>query len=242
MKIAICDDDIKQLDLIKMAVENYIKEHGEQNFDIECFDDPCVFLQQYEKSGGYDIVLLDICMPDILGTEVARKIRKRQDKSEIIFLTTSSDYAVEAFALKAAHYIIKPFTTEQFFEAMDRAAQKFKNRQIKKISLKLRNGEVRIVELDEIMYVESYLHSQNVCLKNGECIETRQTMAGLSCLFDEAAKGQIISPYKGFLVNQKSIRNIASNKIILKNGKEIPVVKRNLSAIKEAYFNFAFQQ
>jgi DNA-binding LytR/AlgR family response regulator len=240
MRVAICDDDINQLAVIKAAMEHYANEHTEQVYEIECFDNPLEFLQCSEKAGGYDILLLDICMPGILGTGIAKEIRKKKEKSEIIFLTTSNDYAVEAFALKAAHYVVKPFTTEQFDEALGRAMDKFKSKQIKNINIKLRNGDLRFVELGEIMYVESFSHSQSIYLNSGENIEARETLTKLSSIFDEASKGQFICPYKGFIVNQKNIRGIEPDKIILKDGKEIPIVKRNFATIKQQYFNFMF--
>ncbi len=240
MKVAICDDDRKQLAVIKAAMINYESEHNEYTYEIECFDNPLEFMQCLEKTGGYDILLLDICMPGILGTDIAKEIRRKKEKSEIVFLTTSQDFAVEAFALKAAHYVVKPFTTEQFTEALDRAMEKFRSKQNKNINIKLQNGDLRFIELNEIMYVESFRHTQSIYLKSGESIEARETLTKLSSMFDGVSKGQFICPYKGFIVNQKSIRGIEPDKVILKNGKEIPIVKRNFAAIKQQYFRFMF--
>ena len=240
MKVAICDDDINQLEVIKAAMKNYEAAHDKHTYEIECFDNPLEFLQRSEKTGGYDILLLDICMPGILGTDIAKEIRKKKEKSEIVFLTASQDFAVEAFSLKAAHYVVKPFTAEQFAEALDRATEKFTSKQNRNINIKLQNGDLRFIELNEIMYVESFRHTQCIYLKSGESIEARETLAKLSSMFDEVSKGQFICPYKGFIVNQKSIRGIEPAKIILKNGKEIPIVKRNFAAIKQQYFSFIF--
>lgn len=240
MKVAICDDDINQLDVIKAAIEHYAIEHMEQTYAIECFENPLEFLQSLGETGGYDILLLDICMPGILGTDIAKEIRKKKEKSEIVFLSTSEDYAVEAFALKAVHYLVKPFTAEQLEEALDRAMEKLKSKQIKNVNIKMRNGDVRFVDISEIMYVESFQHSQIVYLKSDENIEARQTLSQLLSIFEGLSMGQFICPYKGFIVNQKSIRGIESDKIILKNGKGIPIVKRNFAAIKQQYFSFMF--
>ncbi len=240
MKVAICDDDRKQLAVIKAAMEHYEMEHSEQIYEVEYFSNPFELLQHSEKKGGYDILILDICMPGILGTDIAKEIRRKKEKSEIVFLTSSQDFAVEAFVLKAAHYVIKPFTAEQFAEALDRAMERFISKQNKNISIKLQNGDLRFIELNEIMYVESFRHTQSIYLKSGESIEARETLTKLSSMFDEVFKGQFICPYKGFIVNQKSIRGIEPARIILKNGKEIPIVKRNFAAIKQQYFSFMF--
>lgn len=240
MKIAICDDDLNQLSIIKANMEQYALNYKEQSFEIECFNNPLDFLYNLEKAGGYDILLLDICMPGISGTDLAKQVRDKKEKCEIVFLTTSLDYAVEAFALKAAHYIVKPFTNEQFTEALDRAVGKLNHRKSNPISIKTQNGNLRFIELSEITYVESFRHIQTVYLKNGEIIEARETLSKLLSLFEEVSKGQFICPYKGFIVNQKSINSIEVDKIILKDGKKIPIVKRNSGTIKQQYFDFMF--
>ena len=136
MNIAICDDLPAQSELIHTAALDYFSRHKEQEVEFSIYNNSLLFLDSLKSTGGFDILLLDICMPGINGTEVAREIRKRQDKCEIVFLTTSDEFAVDAFALKAAHYLLKPFTQELFDEAMDRALARFKNGEVKKIILK----------------------------------------------------------------------------------------------------------
>lgn len=240
MRIAICDDNSEQLEIIRTVVENYSERHPELSLQTALYNSPLLFLEEWSKKGNYDVLLLDICMPGILGTEVAKEIRQRNENPEIIFLTTSAEFAVEAFALRATHYIVKPFQQNKFDEAMDRAVEKHQNKRVKTISLKLRSGEARLVDLNEIMYVESFSHSQNIHLKTGEQIETRQTLSELLSLFKELAKEQFISPYKGYIVNQNSIRSIEPDKVTLKSGVQIPLVKRNFKQIKEQHFAFIF--
>ena len=242
MRVAICDDNPEQLNIIRAAVENYSERYPELSMQTALYDSPFLFIEEWSKNGNYDVLLLDICMPGILGTEVAKEIRQRNENLEIVFLTTSADFAVEAFSLKAAHYIVKPFSQERFDEAMDRAVEKHKNTMVKNITLKLRSGEARLVDLNEIMYVESFSHSQNIHLKTGEQIETRQTLSELQALFKEHAKEQFISPYKGYIVNQKSIRSIEPDNVTLKSGINIPIVRRNFKQIKDQYFAFIFDE
>jgi len=242
MRIAICDDNAEQLMLIKAAVERYAQRHPALSIESVHFDNPLFFLEAWSKHGGYDILLLDICMPGMLGTEIAKEIRQRNENPEIIFLTTSTEFAVEAFALRATHYIVKPFHQNKFDEAMNRAVEKHHKKRAKTISLKLRSGEARLVDINEIMYVESASHSQHIHLKGREQIESRQTLSELLSLFGEHAKEQFISPYKGYIVNQKSIQSIELDKIILKSGVQVPLVKRNFKQIKDQYFAFVFDE
>jgi hypothetical protein len=68
--------------------------------------------------------------------------------------------------------------------------EKFISKQNKNINIKLQNGDLRFIELNEIMYVESFRHTQSIYLKSGESIEARETFAKLSSMFDEVSKGQ----------------------------------------------------
>jgi len=240
MKVGICDDNPKQLAIIKANMEQYALDHQGYFFEIDYFNKPFELLNQLEKTVDYDILLLDIYMPGILGTDIAKQVRAQKGKSEIIFLTTSQDYAVEAFALKAAHYIVKPFTKEQFTEALDRAVKKVNHKKSESINIKTQSGHLRVTDLSQIIYVESFRHTQTVYLKSGEIIEARETLGKLLTTFEEASKGQFMCPYKGFIVNMKNISGIEPDGITMKNGKMIPIVKRNFINIKQQYFSFMF--
>jgi two-component system, LytTR family, response regulator len=69
-----------------------------------------------------DIVFLDIEMPGLNGVEIASRVRG--DSTSIVFVTAFSQYAVEAFGLAATDYLLKPFSDERFFEALDRAKRR----------------------------------------------------------------------------------------------------------------------
>ena len=92
------------------------------------------------------------------------------------------------------------------------------------------------------MYVESASHSQHVHLKRGEQIESRQTLSELLSLFTQHAKGQFITPYKGYIVNQKSIRSIEPDKLVLTSGAKVPIVRRNFKQLKDQYVSFIFEE
>ena len=111
MNIVICDDQINELENIRHIVSEYAKAHPELLFTVNCFLNPLDMLDNIRKNGVPDIALLDICMPGVLGTEIAKEIQsKGGDNTDIIFLTTSSDFAVEAFALHVNDYLTKPFS------------------------------------------------------------------------------------------------------------------------------------
>ncbi len=239
MKIAICDDKIKQIEIIKTAAQEYFCKR-KNTVEIDIFDKAFDFLDAQKKS-SYDLALLDICMPGMLGTDIAKEIRQRQDKTEVVFLTTSDEFALEAFALRAAHYLLKPFTQSAFNDAMDRVMQNIDKNLSKIVYLKCSGGIIKVIDKDSITYIESSAHKQSIFLTDGIIVETVQTLTELLKVLNELSMGQFINPYKGFIVNQCAIRTIENDKIIMKNEKCIPIPKRNFRIIKQTYFDYMFK-
>lgn len=238
LHIAICDDSPEQLAIIRAAADRYFQGRVPEA-DIYTFDSSLLFLESLEKSGGCDIALLDICMPGILGTSVAREIRARRDKTEIVFLTTSDEYAVDAFALKAAHYLIKPFTQEQFDEALDRAMVSFLDGTVKNLVVKSEGG-VQMVEVGDILYIESRKHLLTVHTKTGTCTEGQRSLGRLMEELETLSPGQFVIPYKGYIVNQRAIQLIEPECIVLRGGAQVPIPKRSFREIQNTYFDYMF--
>ena len=240
LKICICDDNHEEQKLIKKATEVYFSTHGGCSIQLICYDNPMLFLEALNQNGGYDILLLDIFMPGINGIDVAKEIRKRQDKTEVIFLTTSDDFAVVAFSLKAAHYLVKPFTQSEFDEAMDRALGFIIKNTMLKISFKLAGGGIKTVNIDDILYIESYKHVQQLHLKDGDTLTLRESLSSLQEELDGLSPNQFLSPYKGYIVNLKVVHAIERNCMQLYNNESIPVAHRSFKELTDKYFAYAF--
>ncbi len=112
MQIAICDDIQKELETIRAALDTYAEAHSGLHFTIDEYIVAEDILKAVEEGEVYDIALMDICMPGVLGTDVAEEMLAKNPEMSVIFLTTSNEYAVEAFAMNATHYLLKPFSQE----------------------------------------------------------------------------------------------------------------------------------
>ena len=80
-RILIVDDEDDVNLLFKMVLED-------NGYKVDTFNDPLVALQNF-TAGSYDLVLLDILMPNMNGFELYQKIRTIDDKAKICFLTAS---------------------------------------------------------------------------------------------------------------------------------------------------------
>lgn len=240
LRIAICDDMPEQAALIERAARVYFQSIREV-VDIMVFHKSMDFLDAFETAGDFDIALLDICMPGILGTDIAQEMRKLKSRCEIIFLSTSDEFAVEAFDVQAAHYLVKPFTQAEFDKAMDRVMDSIRQRHSRKMVFRLVGGGIQVEEVDNILYAQSEGHVQKVYIKGGSVLEMRQSLATLKDTLDGIVPGQFVSPGKGYLVNQNAIHIIKSDYIEIE-GHHIPLTKRKYRQFQQQYFDFIFSR
>lgn len=234
MNIAICDDQKKELEYIRQIVSEYAKAHSELFVKVNCFLNPLDMLDDINKNGVPDIALLDICMPGVLGTEIAKELQsKNGDDTDIVFLTTSSDFAVEAFALHVNDYLTKPFTKERLIDTLDRVIEKRKSRLFVPVTC---GREIHRIDLYQVLYMEAKNHNVEIYLKSGKSIKTRSTLADMKNLFHEV-KG-FISVGASYIVNLRSVQSVLQTELVMVNGQSIPVPRRLRNEVKEQYFNF----
>lgn len=95
--------------------------------DLEALDSATDGIQALTRleSGSYDVLLLDIRMPELSGLELAERLKQRQAPlPSIIFVTAYSEHAVEAFEKHAIDYVLKPFSSSRIQQAIDTAARR----------------------------------------------------------------------------------------------------------------------
>jgi two-component system LytT family response regulator len=119
MKCIIVDDNKMSREMVKQLTNqvDFLDLKGECESPVEAFN--------YLKKDDIDLVFLDVEMPGMTGIELIRNLDKRPI---VILITAKKDYAIEAFELNVADYIIKPVTLSRFIVAVDRAKELFENK------------------------------------------------------------------------------------------------------------------
>ena len=108
---------------VNLAVKIVLEENG---FQVNTFTDPFLALQNFRKEAGmYDLLILDIQMPDMNGFELYKQIKKIDDKVKVCFLTASEmyyeEFRKELFpALDNNCYIQKPIENETLIRRVNR--------------------------------------------------------------------------------------------------------------------------
>ena len=128
MKIAICDDVKADREELKAALFKFEKEKNIE-FTILEYSTPKSLYSDCKAREELQIVFFDVYMGDILGTDAAKKMRELGYKGSIIFCTTSEEHALEGFRVQADGYLVKPYSYEEFKEAIVRLESLFQNEQ-----------------------------------------------------------------------------------------------------------------
>lgn len=75
------------------------------------------------EAGGIDVVFSDISMPGLDGMELARVIARFADRPQVVFVTAYDEHAVDAFAIQATDYVMKPVSAARLAQAIDRVVE-----------------------------------------------------------------------------------------------------------------------
>ena len=233
LKIAVCDDEQLYLDKTRAMLEQYAAAHDVE-ITAEAFLNPSALLDSIEAGERHAIYLLDIYMPGVSGMSVATDLRSKGVRSPIIFLTSSTEHAVEAFGVDATHYLLKPYTQQNFFAAMDKAMQSISLHAEESIVLKI-GGEYRNVTVDRIMYCESADNYQRLWMKDGSELLVRMTASELYEMLESF--GCFHRCGRAYIINLNHVTKVTASSAVLKNGSVLPLPRTAVASLRNAFFD-----
>lgn len=153
LHIAVCDDDsIHQTHSLEL-LRDYLSQRPGLRGEVRVFDSGEALVAYAAEHGGFDLCLLDILMPGLDGVETGRRLRKLGGRGEIIFLSSSNEFAADSYDVGAFFYLLKPIQREKLFSVLDRAVEKLRQRQQAAVVVHTPEGDRRI-RLEDIRYVE----------------------------------------------------------------------------------------
>mgnify|MGYP006316239855 FL=1 len=234
LKIAICDDEKEFCDSAERMLKLYMEEKG-VSFQADTFGVPSDLADMTEKGTIYDIYLLDIYMPGVTGMSIATELRNRDIKSPIIFLTSSTDHALEAFGVDATHYLLKPYTKDSFYVGMDKAMQSIASHKNDSVILKVDN-DYRSILVSKLIYCEAEDKYQRLYLENGERLLVRISGTELYKLLSEF--DSFYHCGRAHIINLNHISRVTQSGAEFKNGMQLSLPHTVLAGLKKAFFDY----
>ncbi len=233
-KILVADDEPLARDSIKALLQKeddnlevHEAQNGEQALEIAWLEKP-------------DLVFLDVQMPGVSGVEVAQELPAG---TLVIFTTAYDEYAVKAFELNALDYLLKPFKNIRFFEAYEKAKEKFTALNLQsaaaesdsdaqqpfKTRLVIKEPKrVRVVEVEQIKYITGAGNYVELHLFNGNTLLYRETMAKLESHLDTSEFRRI---HRSTIIRLSTITELQPNyqgdyTVLLDNGEQLILSRR----------------
>lgn len=146
IKIAVCDDLAEDRENITRLLSEYTDKNN-LYVKIEEFSSGEAFLSS--DTSVYSLVFMDIFMSGMNGMETAKKLISRNSRVQIVFGSTSTEFAAEAFDIEALHYMVKPVGKEKLFHILDRFFDSVYS---------LRTVNVKVGRLEESIYISDILY------------------------------------------------------------------------------------
>lgn len=236
MKVLIIDDEVKARLLLKTILEEYCPDVTEVMMAGNLLEGVALI-----KKNNFQLVFLDIEMPEHSGLELFEFIDVKEVNFELIFATAYSEFAIQAFEFSAIDYLLKPLRPNKVQEAVQKVTQKINHSELQQRLLELKNAlatekfnkialpveeGVLFVKTEDICYLEADGMYTNFFFNDGKKILISKPMKFFSDLLEH--KELFYKPHRSYLVNLKYLHKIVKKDgtyIEMEKGDRIPVSK-----------------
>lgn len=227
-RIAVAEDEHEYWQQLQAHLQRYSREY-EVPLDVVHFSSG---KQLAETEQQFDIILLDIVMPDMNGMDAAERIRQRDEQVVLMFITQMAQYAIQGYSVGALDFILKPVAYDMFAVKFSRAIARVRSREGAQITLMLPSGMKRMQSRD-IYYVEIQNHMLHYFTAFGEYI-LRGTMAAAE---KELAPHHFAKCNHWYLVNLAHVSEINKDTVMVA-GHCLEISRRMRSAFLAAVTNY----
>lgn len=222
ISIAIVENQEEDRNVIESYIKKYQMNSSDYDFNITYFQSGILFVDKYKSN--FDIVFMDIDMPQMDGLETAKKIREVDSKVLIIFITNLAQMAIKGYSVNAFDFVPKPVSYYEFSTMLTRALNK-------------NSFDRKTVKIDalSIVYAEVINHSLIFYTQEGEEINTWDS---LSNVYKQVKDLGFAKVNNSQIVNLRSVLLIDGFDITLKNSKHLFLSRKEKKEFYSTFVSF----
>jgi DNA-binding LytR/AlgR family response regulator len=231
LRIAITDDN--SFDAGRLA-EEISKVADTTAVSVTRFESGEAFLKSNEP---YDMVFMDIYLGGMTGLQAIENYRRLNPECHVIFTTTSKEHALEAFALEAEQYLIKPIMPENIERIITKHLNK--NNPFLRVTFERKSLDIPI---SSIMYLEIKARAVIVHTENADYTVWNTRLADLMAQLE--AKNQpsaFIHCHKSYVVNLNFVDKLDDD-FILKNGERVYITRTRTAQLRREWQRFILRK
>ena len=234
MRVAVIDDESIFRMQLKMMVEK-VATNRALTLEVEEFDTGQSFVEALTER-RFDIVFMDIYMPDMDGIETAKKLRALTEKTLLIFMTASEGHYPDAFSLHAFDYVTKPFTLERIDNLISEIVD---HTPIDAIFIKITVGSVdERIYLKNIVSVTTDGHYLEIHKDDGTSSRVRLTSGEF--LGMTGSDKRFIMINRGIIINMDFINRIEGAEVYLDDRSIYPISAKKVAEITQQIRDYQF--
>lgn len=235
MNIAVIDDSVDEARLLAGYISTYFSDvHICQQTVI--FDTASDFIQRWH-TGAFDLVFIDIFLRnETSGIRIAERIRRDDASCTIIFTTSSTDFALKGYEVRALDYMIKPIRYGKFCQTMEYFKAITRNRSRHYIEVKESRIMVKI-PIDDILYTDYSNHYIQIHLMD-KVVRTYMRFEDFSGML--LTYRQFICCYRNCIVNMDRVASLDKTEFTLITGEHLPITRNIRPQIHQQYADYQF--
>lgn len=202
IRIAVVEDEKREANQMQCYLARYFRENApDKKYEVTFFRDAVDFISLYQPV--YELIFMDIDMPDLNGMDAARKLREMDDSVVLVFVTNLRQFAVEGYSVDALDFVVKPVVYSGFVTLMNKVLRILSYRSEQSIVIGSAKG-VNRVPIKDILYVEVSDHHLVFHLVNGEL----NTWGTLKNLEKQLPERQFVRCNSGYLINLHFVKKV----------------------------------
>lgn len=241
LRIAVCDDEEKHLGRTTALLNAYLQSHPGLHGQVETFQSGNTLLTRAEEAGGFDLYVLDILMPELSGIDTGRRLRALGDGGEILYLTSSNDFAADSYDVQAFFYLLKPVEERKFFQVLDGVVEKLNRRRSSAVLVATADGPRRIL-LEHIRYAER----KGRCVYY-DCTDGCITSQTIRVSFREAVTSLLADRRfylcgASFVMNFQHVTGVDGQIALLDNGQTVALPRTIATEFKRAWGSYWLEE
>ena len=228
LRIAICDDDKNVADSHADVVRACLSRTGIAGEVQTYVDGKNLLCDVLDDHFHYDLILLDIEMPQISGMDLARQLRPALPNVKMIFITSHVEYAIDAYELSIFRYVPKQELEKRLPGAITDALTLLSLEEGRVYTIQT-NSRLERIPYRDVLYISKDGKNALITTENG----TSPVRKSLQKVFDELDAEEFLFIDRGCIVNLIHVMQIRDASAVLKDGTCLPVSRSHLQDVKE---------
>jgi len=174
--------------------------------DVEVVGEAASAAEALAFAASYDVLFLDVEMPGATGLETAPQVHERRDPPAVVFVTAHAEYAVDAFAVEAFDYLLKPVDPDRLARVLERLRERTLENAappVEKVAV-VSGSSTELIDFDQIHYVQADGDYSRVHTYDRSYLST----ASLGELEERLAPARFARIHRSYLVNLAKVAGV----------------------------------